>query len=197
MRVSGPACGCRDAAAAFQTIALEEPTQLADTDDPKLDRMSSSRGKGEATEWWVTYVAYGPSAEMPDEGGTNGRRRGIQSVCESSAPARSQPFPAQGSAGCGLPQHVPITSRARYPPFTLARTRQKRVRRSGGQGVASSNLASPTERSSASDSKFISRSILFPDRLRLLTTFFTRARRLAGSVPHATRQERRGRGRHR
>jgi hypothetical protein len=32
----------------YQTSALEEPTQdeLADTDDPKLDRKSSGRGKG-------------------------------------------------------------------------------------------------------------------------------------------------------
>jgi hypothetical protein len=43
----------------------------------------------------VTYVPHGPSAETPDEGGTNGRLRGIQSVYEPSPAARSQPFPAR------------------------------------------------------------------------------------------------------
>ncbi|MFZ1118032.1 MAG: hypothetical protein WAN44_19630, partial [Propionibacteriaceae bacterium] len=51
------AYGPRDAAAASQTIAPEEPTQheLADTDDPKLDRKSSGRGKGKpAGGGWLT-----------------------------------------------------------------------------------------------------------------------------------------------
>jgi hypothetical protein len=65
-----------------------QPTQheLTDTDDPKLDRKTSGRGE-EASGRWVAYVPY--------EGGTSGRLRGIQSVCESSPEARSQPFPAR------------------------------------------------------------------------------------------------------
>jgi hypothetical protein len=52
---SRPAYGPRDAGAASQTIA--EPTQheLADTDDPKLDRKFSGRGEGKAVAvGWLT-----------------------------------------------------------------------------------------------------------------------------------------------
>jgi hypothetical protein len=32
----------------------------------------------------ITYVPYDPSVETPDEGGTNGRLRGIQSVASAA-----------------------------------------------------------------------------------------------------------------
>jgi hypothetical protein len=45
--------------------------------------------RGEASGRWVAYVPYDPSAETPDEGGTNGRRKGFDPY--ASQTQRRQP----------------------------------------------------------------------------------------------------------
>jgi hypothetical protein len=39
----------------------------------------------------VTYVPYSPSSETPDEGGTNGRLTGIESVRSQAKPSAAGP----------------------------------------------------------------------------------------------------------